>query len=123
MIIKNAFTSTIEENYKHNFEGRINNLRTTLNTWKQRYLTIKGIITILNNLALAPLIYVSIVINIPEKATKEVDTIIQNFKLEENTLIQTIENDGLKLCDFETKVKSLKLFWVNPLLENNKCKM
>ncbi len=26
-----VFTSKIEENYKHNFEGRINNLRTTLN--------------------------------------------------------------------------------------------
>ncbi len=71
-----VFTSTIEGSYKHNFEGRINNLRTTLNIWKQRYLTIKGKIKILNNLALAPLIYVSSVIDTPEKAIKEVDTII-----------------------------------------------
>ncbi len=52
-----VFTSTIEENYKHNFEGRINNLRTTLNMWKQRYLLVKGKLTISNNLPLAPLIY------------------------------------------------------------------
>ncbi len=111
-----VFTSTIEENYKHNFEGRINNLRTTLNMWKQKYLTIKGKVTILNNLALAPLINVSRVIDTPEKAIKEVDTIIQNViwegkttKISKNTLIQTIENGSLKLCDFETKVKSLKL--------------
>ncbi len=80
-----VFTSTIEENYKHNFEGRMNNLRTTLNMWKQRYLTIKGIITILNNVALAPLIYVSSVIDTPEKAIKEVDTIIQHFIWEGKT--------------------------------------
>ncbi len=90
-----VFTSTIKENYKHNFEGRINNLRTTLNMWRQRYITVKVKITILNNLALAPLIYVSSVID-PPKTSK-------------HTLIQTIENGGLKLCDFETKVKSLKL--------------
>ncbi len=107
-----VFTSTIE----HNFEGRINNLRTTLQIWKQRYLTIKGKITILNNLALAPLIYVSSVLDTPEKAIKEVDTIIQNFiwegktaKISKNTLV---ENGGLKLCDFQTKVKSLNLSWV-----------
>ncbi len=40
--------------------------------------TIKGIITILNNLVLAPLIYVSSVIDTQEKVIKEVDTIIQN---------------------------------------------
>ncbi len=124
-----VFTSTIEENYKHNFESRINNLTTTLNILKQRYLTIKGKITILNNLALAPLIYVSSVIDTPEKAIKEVDTIIQNFiwegktaQISKNTLIQTIENGGLKLCDFKTKVKSLKLSWVKRLVENNNAK-
>ncbi len=30
----------------------------------------------------------------------------------QQTLIQQIEKDGLKLCHFETKIKSLKLSWV-----------
>ncbi len=97
--------------------------------WKQQYLTIKGKITIWNNLALAPLIYVVSVIDTPEKAIKEVDTIIQNCtwkgkttKISKNTLIQTIEKGGLKLCDFVTKVKSLKLSWVKWLMENNNAK-
>ncbi len=97
---------------KLNFEGRIHNLRTTLAMCKQRYLTINNKITILNNLALAPLIYVSSVINTPERSIKEVDTIMKNFIWELktaifflNTLIHIIENGGLKHCDFETKVK------------------
>ncbi len=78
--------------------------------------------------ALAPLIYVSSVIDIPEKANKKVDTIIQNLiwegktaKIKKYTLIQTIEKGGFKLCDFETKVKS-KLSWVKRLVENNNAK-
>ncbi len=45
----------------------------------------KGKITILNNLALAPLIYISSVIDTPENAIKEVDRIIQNFIWEGKT--------------------------------------
>ncbi len=37
-------------------------------------------------------------------------------------LKQYLENGGLKLCDFETKVKSLKLSWVKRLVENNNAK-
>ncbi len=39
-----------------------------------------------------------------------------------NTLFQTIENGCLKLCHFETKVKSLKLSWIKRLVENNNLK-
>ncbi len=44
-------------NYQHNFQHRILNLKTIINIWKQRRLSIKGKITILNNLELAPHIY------------------------------------------------------------------
>ncbi len=47
--------------------------------WKQRKLSLKGKITVLNNLALAPIIYVSSVVNIPVKAIEEINNIIQNF--------------------------------------------
>jgi exonuclease III len=111
--------------YKHNFEPRIKTLSNTLKIWKQRKLSIKGKITILNNLALAPLIYVSSVIDTPKKAIQEINDLIQNFiwngstsKIAQKTLIQEIKNGGLKLCHFETKVKSLKLSWVKRLTLN-----
>ncbi len=70
----------------------------------------------LNNHALAALIYVSSVINTPTKAINEINNIIQNLmwdgstlKLSQQTIIQNIPKGGLKLCHFETKVKALKL--------------
>ncbi len=65
--------------YKHNFHQKILTLKFTLNVWKLRKLSLKGKITVLNNLALAPIIYVSSVINTPTKAINEINNIIQNF--------------------------------------------
>ena len=52
---------------------------TLISMWKQRKLSLKGKITVLNNLALAPIIYVSSVVNTPTKAIEEINNIIQNF--------------------------------------------
>ncbi len=55
----------------------------------------------------------------PNKAIEEINNIIQNFiwdgshsKISHKTLVQQNDNGGLKLCHFETKVKALKLSWI-----------
>jgi exonuclease III len=115
-----------QSNYIHNFQQRIANLKSLLNIWKQRKLSLKGKVTVLNNLALAPLIYVSSVTNTPDRAIREINNIIQNFmwngstsKISQKTLIQDIPNGGLKLCHFEMKVLSLKLSWIKRLCHDN----
>ncbi len=57
------------------------------------------------------------------KAIAQVNNIIQNFLLDgkisktaQSTLIQGIENGGLKLGHFETKTKTLKLVWIKRLI-------
>ncbi len=47
-----TITDNLEANFKYNFQQRILNLKVILNIWKQRKLSLKGKITILNNLAL-----------------------------------------------------------------------
>ncbi len=70
----------IEEiSFKHNFQQRISNLKSTLNIWKSRKLSLKGKVTVLNNLTMAPLIYVSSVINTPVKAINKISNVIQNL--------------------------------------------
>ncbi len=59
-----------EISYKHNFQQRISNLKSTLNIWKDRKLSLMGKVAVLNNLDLAPLIYVS------GKAINEISNII-----------------------------------------------
>ncbi len=58
-----VITDNEDKNYKYNFQNKIANLKTTLTIWKLRKLSIKRKITIINSLALAPLIYVSSVIS------------------------------------------------------------
>ncbi len=67
-----------ETSYKQNFQQRISNLKSILNIWKGRNLSLKGKITVLNNLALTLLIYVSSVIDTPAKAINEISNLIQN---------------------------------------------
>ncbi len=66
-------TNNDKTNYKYNFQQRIFTLKSTHNIWKQRKLSLKGKVTVLNNLALAPIIYVSSVVNIPNKAIMEIN--------------------------------------------------
>ncbi len=55
----------------------------------------------------------------PQRVINEINNIVQNFtwdistsKIAQKTLMQNIENGGLILCNFETKMKALKLSWV-----------
>ncbi len=71
-----VITDNDQSNFKHNFQQRILTLKATLNMWKQRKLSLKDKIAVLYNLALAPIIYVSSVVNTPVKAIEEINNII-----------------------------------------------
>ncbi len=88
-------TNNSEENFSYNFKPKIATLLNTLNIWKQRTLSIKGKITIVNTLALSPLIYTTSLIDTPMETLKEINDIIQNViwegktaKNSQNTIIK-----------------------------------
>ncbi len=118
------------DHYALNYSQRISNLKSLLNTWKCRSLSLKGKVTVINNLALPPLLYVCSIIHTPENVYEEVKTAIidfiwdgkRNSKIAYNVLIQPIHKGGLKLIDLELKVKALKSAWVKRFLDNNTSK-
>ncbi len=119
-------TLSDEENYTHNFKPRITKLQNTLQIWKQRNLSLKGKITIVNSLAISPLVYVSSVKSTPEKVLKEVRDILSDFmwsgkrpKIAREVLTLNIADGGLKLCNYDVKVKALLLSWVDRLTGDN----
>ncbi len=59
-------TNDPDENYLLNYKPKFAELKNLLNIWKQRAVSLKGNITIINTLALAPLIYVASIIDIPK---------------------------------------------------------
>ncbi len=91
-----SIVNNSDMNYKLNFQHRIVTLKSTLNIWKQRNLYMKGKIIILKTLALAPLIYVSSVIETPIKAIQEINIAIQNFIWDGSTSNISQKNDHPK---------------------------
>ncbi len=87
-----VFTATDSDNYKYNFESKIKNLKTTLDIWKQRSLSLKGKVAILNTLALPSLIYVSSVKDTPKCAIEEVRKIMILFGMVKSQKYQEIHS-------------------------------
>ena len=110
------------DHYELNFKPKIIKMQQLLNSWKCRYLSLKGKITVINTLALSQIIYLCSIIKTPDIVYSEVKKIIVNFiwdgktpKIAYNTLTQDIEKGGLKLIDLKTKVKSLSMSWIKRL--------
>ncbi len=118
-----VITNDDEENYIKNFQLRILNLKSVLNIWRQQNLSLKGKITILNNLVLSPLIYASSIVNTPIRAAHEINSTIQSFiwdnstsNIAQKTLLQKIEKGILKLGHCPTKFNALKIHRDRPAL-------
>lgn len=109
-----------------NFNERITKLKTLLNMWKQRKLTLKGKVTVINSLALSQIQYAMSVLYVPPNVISEVNQLIFAFlwpkktHVKRSTVIGKLEDGGLKMPDFEYKVKSFKVMWVQRLLNNTK---
>ena len=125
--VNNNFVETLgikingDENHHFdlNFKEKLENLKKNLEQWKKRKLSIKGKITILNNLALSPLLYCASTLYTENKVIQEVKKLILNFiwdggtpKIKYVNLIQPIDKGGLGLIDIESKINSILLTWV-----------
>ena len=114
------------DHYELNYKGRILNLKNTLSMWKCRYLSLKGKVTVINNLALSPLLYLCSIIHTPENVISEIKSIVVDFlwdgkpsKIAYDILIQQIDAGGLKLMDIDSKVKALKTMWVKRFFDDS----
>ena len=79
----------------------------------------KGKIIIINTLALSPILYLASVAHVPDIVAKEVKKCIVDFiwdggssKIAYDVIIQQVFAGGLKLVDFEEKVKALQAIWI-----------
>ena len=123
------FSVNEDDHYILNFKKRLKNLKNLLATWKCRKLSFKGKITVINTLAISPLLYLANVIHVPLQVATEVKKIVLDYlwdgkpaKIAYNVLIQGVKQGGLKLIDFESKVKSLKIGFVKRLLDKSTAK-
>ena len=112
--------------FEKNFINKIGKVKTLLNIWKGRNLTIKGKVTVLRNLAMPILLYPFTVLYAKQEHIKLVDDLFFNFvwpngkhHVKKKVIIQNIEYGGLNMPDFTTMVKAMKLTWINRFAYKN----
>lgn len=122
IILSKSMKSIIEEN----FSSKIKKLKSILNMWKSRNLSIKGKITILRSQAIPIILYPASVLYTPPEVSQEVDHIFFDFlwpnkkhHVKKKVLIQSIADGGLKMPCFYTILKANKLTWIKRLISKD----
>ena len=91
-------------------------MKSLLNLWYPRNLTLYGRITILKSLAISKLVYNTSVLTFPSKFVNMVNQAITQFvwnkkvKIKQKTMIGPREKGGLDMPDFEIINDALKVF-------------
>ena len=105
---------------------KVSKVKNLLNMWKARNLSIKGKITILRSQALPLILYPASVLFVPDKTVKELESIFYDFiwpnkkhHVKKQVLKQEIENGGLKMPCIYSMIKSVKLKWIQTLINKN----
>ena len=94
--------------------------------WALWNLTLIGKIQVVNTLVISQLIYVGSVLNMPEIYVKQCRQMIKEFiwnkkppKVKYNSLINTIQEGGLRLQDIECKLNAIKIKWIKNMLDED----
>ena len=113
------------ECYKKNWLEKIEKLEKTLDSWKCRKLTLFGKVTVIKSLALPKLIYVASILPVPDDVIKKVNSIIFKFlwdgkdKVRRTIVINSVNEGGLNMTDFESQIHALKAAWIPRLYDKD----
>ena len=91
-----------------------------------RALTLEGKILIFKTLGISKIVYLSLIIIVPNSILEEIQKIQKSFlwysskpKINHKTLCNTFQDGGLKNVDVKSKVISLQCSWVKKLYDGN----
>ena len=111
---------------RHNFFDIICKMKSCLNCWRYRGLTIAGRIQIFKALAISKVVYISTMKNLPRQFIEALSEVQQDFvwnkprsKIKHSSLIGNYEEGGYKDVDISTKLTVLKITWIRRLLDGN----
>ena len=111
--------------YNKNFEQKLTKMKSLLNLWYPRNLTLYGRITILTSIVISKLVYNTSVLTFPTTFTAMVNQAITHFvwnkkaKIKYRTMIAPKELGGLNMPDFQIINEALKVVWVRRLSDSN----
>ena len=113
------------KNIENNFLSRIRKMKTKLNLWLSRDLTLYGRSLLVKTLGVSQLVYVASMLTVPPSVTKAVEAELFSFlwknkkdKIKRTVMYQPFEEGGLNFVNFSKVVKSLRLAWISRLLSS-----
>ena len=108
-----------------NFIEKLDTIEKLINIWSSRGLSLYGKVTIIKSLIIPKFVYVSSLLPTPKEVIKKLNQLLFKFlwkgvdKVTRLSAINEYENGGLKMIDFETMVKSLRLTWLKRIFSDN----
>ena len=120
-----AFLSYDEhKNNEENFFSKIRKMRTKLNIWQTRDLSLYGRSMLAKAVGVSQLIYAASMLTVPEPVIQKTQTELFAFlwrnkkdKIKRQIIYQPTSDGGLNFMNFRTMVKSLRLSWIGRLLD------
>ena len=122
-----VFANDEKDVYEENFGSKLNAIQTSMNSWRRRYLTLKGRITIIKALLLPKLTHILVSLPKPSKEfMKRLKTIMFHFiwggkidRLKRLSICKPYSEGGLAMIEIDTYVEALKTTWVRREMKSN----
>ena len=115
------------KNVEQNFVNRIRKMKTKLNLWFSRDLTLYGKSLLATTLGVSQLVYAASMLSVPNSVIKIVQAELFNFlwknkkdKIKRWVMYQPLAEGGLNFVNFPVVVKSLRLPWISRFLSNSR---
>ena len=120
------FANDDQDVYEENFGSKLNAIQASMNSWRRRYLTMKGRITIIKTL-LPKLTHILVSLPKPSKEfMKRLKTIMFHFiwsgkidRLKRLSICKPYSEGGLAMIEIDTYVEALKTTWVRREMKSN----
>ena len=103
------------KNIEANFFAKIRKMKTKLNLWLSRDLTLYGKSLLAKSLGVSQLIYAASMLSVPGNVIKLVQSQLFSFlwnnkkdKIKRSVMYQSLKHGGVSFVNFETVVKSLQ---------------
>jgi len=100
------------------YSNALNKLKSKLNMWKMRNLSLIGKIQIIKTFGVSQMLYISNMVGCPEYFIDEVKKYIYDFlwngkdKVKRKVMVADYNNGGLKMIDIDTVIKTQKILWM-----------
>ena len=117
--------SPIENCFENNIYPKIRKMRSTMNMWKERDLSLKGRITLVKMLMASQYTYLASAYCISKEVCRDIDRELSAFlwrnrppKVKRSVLCQPIAQGGLNAMDFTSHISALRLTWCRRMLRS-----